>query len=266
MKRFTTFFILLFLTSKIFSQRVEIGGSLGVANYLGDLAPTLVVGETRPAIGIFGRYNISPSFALTGSILGTQLTGNDKNFSFNKERNLSFKTDMIEYSGVVEFNFFKYGPGVLDKKFTSYVFIGLSVFDFNPQAQIEGKWVDLREMTTEGQSKPYGRYSVAVPFGIGLKWMASRSISIEWQLGFRKTYTDYLDDVSEVYPDLAKRLAEKGQVAAVLSDRSVELNGDQFQNKTGLQRGNPDFKDWYIVSCISIGYRIYNRSKCARFY
>jgi hypothetical protein len=91
-------------------------------------------------------------------------------------------------------------------------------------------------------------------------------MSLEWSIGGRKTYTDYLDDVSKTYIDANKQAQERGLIAAVLADPSSLKNEGAFVNKAGYQRGNPDFKDWYFNTNICISYRIFTRIKCARFY
>lgn len=246
------------------AQRVEVGATVGFANYVGDLAPSMVIGETKPALGFFGRYNLSSSFALTGGINFTQVSGSDKNFDFNKPRNLSFRSNITEFSGIAEFNYFKYGLGVLDKTFTSYIFLGLAVFKYNPQAYIQNDWVDLRPIETEGSR--YGTASVAIPFGIGFKWRLSRHLALESSFGFRRTYTDHLDDVSKTYADVAKQQSTKGTLAATLTDRSAELNNGTPQYQAGYKRGNSDFNDWYVIGGVTLSVRIFDRQKCARFY
>jgi hypothetical protein len=242
------------------AQRVEIGVTLGAANYVGDLAPSIVLSETKPAFGFFGRYTLSSSFALTGSMLFSQLSGSDKNFDFNKPRNLSFRSNISEFAGVVEFNFLKYGKGVLDKKFTSYIFLGIGVVNFNPQGYYNNQWNDLRPLQTEG--KDYKTSSAVIPFGLGIKWRLSKHFAFESSVGFRKTYTDRLDDVSETYADPST----KGAIATYLTDPSVDLNNGTPQFSANHRRGNADFNDWYVIANVSLTYRIFGRGLCARFY
>jgi hypothetical protein len=264
--RFTIiiFFSVCTFCTSVFGQRIEIGATVGVANYVGDLAPSMVIAETKPAFGVFGRYTISSSFAFTGAINLTQLSGSDQNFDFNKPRNISFRSNITEYSGVFEFNYFKYGYGVLDKKITSYLFLGLALFHYNPQAFYDGKWVDLRPLQTENSS--YGPYSVAIPFGMGVKWRVSKHIAFESSFGFRKTYTDRIDDVSGVYSTVNLAPDRQGTIASILTDPSSELNNGNPQFLGGHKRGNADFNDWYVMANVSITYRIFSRQKCARFY
>lgn len=251
-------------SSLLFAQRVEVGASLGAANYVGDLAPSLVLAETHPSLGFFGRYTISSSFAFTGSMMFSQLSGSDKNFDFNQPRNLSFRSKISEFSGVVEFNFFKYGKGILDRKFTSYVYLGIGVVNFSPQAKYNGDWVDLRPLRTEG--KDYKASSTIIPFGMGIKWRMNKFFALESSFGFRKTYTDYIDDVSTVYLDNAGLEATRGVLAAAMADPSAELNNGVPQFQANHRRGNSDFNDWYVVANVSLSYRIFTNQKCARFY
>jgi hypothetical protein len=247
------------------AQRVELGTFIGLSNYTGDVAPKgMILSETKWAAGFLARYNFNNTWAFTASATQLRIGGSDKNVPFNQSRNITFRTDITEFSGVFEFNYFRYGTGVLDNHFTPYVYWGLGAAIFNPQGQYKNEWYDLRDYRTEGKS--YGSVTMIMPMGIGLKWMPSKNMSVEWLLGLRKTYTDYLDDVSTVYPDLAEKLATQGEISAALSDPSMLLNEGVPLNKPGYQRGNPDYKDWYYTTQVTLTYRIFSRIKCSRFY
>jgi hypothetical protein len=247
------------------AQTIEIGATIGLSNYFGDLAPTPVISESKPAGGAFLRVNLSSSWAWTNSLMFAQVSGNDKNFTFNATRNLNFQTNIYEIASVIEFNYLKYGVGVLDKDFTSYLFAGIGFFGFDPSAEYDGERFNLRPFETEG--KAYSPYAFNFPFGIGLKWSPGRSkhITFECQFGFRRTYTDHLDDVSDTYADINVQL-QKGVVAAVVTDPSVLISGNGFVNKAGYKRGNKDLPDWYMLLGVSLSYRIYSKVKCSRFY
>lgn len=246
------------------AQRIELGFTAGGMNYVGDLAPNMVMSESHFAYGIFGRYNISSSFALTLSRNKGTISGSDQNVAENQFRNLSFKTSIDEYMGVIEFNYLKYALGVLDKKYTSYVFLGAGMLRYNPQTYFEGGWVDLRPIQTENVA--YSDFTVIVPFGIGFKWRFAEAYAFEANLGFRKVFTDYLDDVSSVYPDPVSTAQRKGAKGAMITDRTAELNGNVPQYKVGDKRGNADFNDWYVSAGISFSYRIFAKQKCPRFF
>ncbi|MES2380559.1 MAG: DUF6089 family protein [Bacteroidota bacterium] len=253
------FIVFIALIGKANAQDIDVGVGLGLANYWGDLAPSIAWGETKPAGNIFARYNFNTSWAVTGQISALQVSGSDKNFDYNQVRNLNFTSNITEFSSLFEFNFLKYGYGVLDSKFTGYVFGGISMFSFNPQTRYAGQTINLRDVKTEGVA--YGTYSFAIPFGIGVKYIFRRNYSLEANLNFRRTYTDYLDDVSTKYADLSALSIATQQIA----DRSYEVIGVTY-NRAGYKRGNPDYNDWFMTLSASLVYRIPGRIKCNRFY
>jgi hypothetical protein len=253
----------LILANAAFAQRAEIGFHAGVSNYFGDLAPSVKFNESHPAGGVFARYNLNHTWAMRAELNRYTVSGNDANFDYNKVRNLSFQSNITEFAYVFEFNYLKYGPHVLHDKFTSYVYLGLAGFSFDPQAYLDGKWYALTDYKTENVA--YKKLSMAVPFGIGLKYMASKRFAIEAQLGFRKTFTDYLDDVSTVYPDINSRFSDGGLITAKLTDRSIENYGTN-QFKDGYKRGDPTHKDWYASFTLGCSFRLNTKIKCARFF
>lgn len=245
------------------AQRIEMGLQAGAANYWGDLAPKVKLSESHPAMGAFFRVNLNHTWALKTEVNRTRVSGTDANFSQNKMRNLSFFSPVTEANFLVEFNYTKYGPFVLHEKFTSYVYTGIGGFVFNPQTVLDGKTYELRDYQTE--DVVYNRFSLTVPFGIGVKWMASKKFAFEGQLGFRKTFTDYLDDVSTVYPDVDARFTDGGRVSAILADRSIEEYGTPQFSK-GYKRGSPEYKDWFMCATVAVSMRLHTKVKCARFY
>lgn len=262
-KKYFGLLFLIIITLQSFAQKFDVGAQLGLSNYWGDLSPTIALNETRPAGGLFARLNLNNTWSLNAQFNLMQVGGSDRNFQENTFRRLSFKSNITEFAALVEYNFINYGPYVLDKKFTTYVYTGLAGFIFKPQARLDGKWYDLTDYKTEGVQ--YSRYSMAIPMGMGFKWMAYRNFALEGQIGFRRTFTDYLDDVSNVYPDVILA-AQNGRISGILTDRSTELTGGVPVNKTGYKRGNADYNDWYIFGSLSLAMRINSRIKCARFY
>ncbi len=263
MKRNLILFSFTFLAQMLSAQRVEFGLSAGACNYWGDLAPKVKLSESHFTAGAFMRVNINNTWAIKAEFNRLEVSGTDQNFEFNKNRNLSFFSPISEGAILFEYNYSKYGPFVLDKKFTSYFFAGFGGFVFNPQTVMDGKVYELRDFQTEG--KVYSRFSMAVPFGMGVKWMLNNRFALESQIGFRKTFTDYMDDVSTVYPDVQSRLENSGVLNATLTDRSIELYGVP-QYAKGYKRGNSNHNDWYMSATISIAMRLNTKIKCARFY
>ena len=64
----------------------------------------------------------------------------------------------------------------------------------------------------------------------------------------RKTFTDYLDDVSKRYYDPVLLAAAHGETAAIMSDKSIGT--DPNYTNRGRQRGNATTKDWYAFAGI----------------
>ena len=242
--------------------RSEVGVFGGVSYYIGDLNPTKHFLMSKPAFGIVYRYNLSPRFALKVNGYYGWLEGADAVSKENVQRNLSFKTYITDISVQIELNFMKYITGHDHYKFSPYIFTGVSLFNFNPKAQLGGEWYSLQPLGTEGQGTTipgveprYSLTSVAIPFGLGIKWSPAKVMCIGLEWGLRKTFTDYIDDVSTVYADPLILSAENTEIAALLADRTISEEGVVINN-TGLQRGNSRTKDWYSFAGLFIQFRI----------
>jgi len=268
-------FVLFFLnTPALLGQKNELGVFFGGSYYLGDLNPGRQFAMTRIALGGVYRYNFNPHLSARLNGIFASVEGNDALIKYNEDRNLRFVSRVTELSGQLEINFLPFVAGNLDTPYSPYLFFGGGVFSFNPRAQLpddEGRlrWIDLRKLGTEGQGlegypDKYGLVSHNFLFGVGLKFNISRNITggIEW--GMRRTGTDYLDDVSTVYPDLSIFEGTENQVASTyFSDRSLSNPG---QN-AGLQRGDPTNNDWYSFAGFVLAFKIkdFTRGKCAAY-
>lgn len=264
--------LLPFLLAKSgFSQdfyRSEFGLFLGGSYYLGDLNPSKHFLQTQPAGGLIYRYNITPRWAFKMSALLGWLKASDARSKANVERNLSFRSYIFDFSTQIEFNFLPYITGH-DKFFiTPYIFVGASVFNFSPQANYNGTWYNLQPLGTEGQGttiedtrKPYALTTISIPFGLGLKYSPHQAVSLGLEYGIRKTFTDYIDDVSTRYANPVILAAENGPMAATLADRRIAPEGEVLPDPTGLERGNSRTKDWYVYTGLTITIRIKPQTK-----
>ncbi len=225
----------------------ELGIFGGGAYYIGDINPRGHFFQTKPAVGIFYRHSSHYRYALRFGFNYGTIEGNDSQSkeADQLERNLSFTSKLYELNTVAEFNFVEYRIGNENHPFTMYVFAGLSGFYFDPQSNVGNGLESLRKYNTEGQNKSYSRIQVSVPFGVGLKFNVGKKCGIGFEWGPRRTFTDYLDDVSGSYPDLSGD-ADKG-----FTDRS--LNGSAA---AGSMRGNPSTRDWYFYYGISINFKL----------
>lgn len=245
----------------------ELGYSLGFSSYLGDLQPKVYTYD-QPGFssGMFIRENVTSFLSFRASFNYARLHASDSKSldQGHKERNLSFRTYLVEFGADMQINmlpFDKYNKS--NKKYrryfnyTPYVFGGVNVFHYNPKTMYKGQWVDLQPLQTEGYT--YNLTQVAIPFGLGFKYQMNKHIGFSIEFGMRKTFTDYLDDVSTNYPNL-NALAIKDPIAADLSFRGDEVpENPQTLPAAGSQRGLSQNKDWYIINNISFTYKFFHK-------
>lgn len=264
--------LLIFFPFYFQAQYLEIGGSLAASNYLGDLAPSNLwtsIGQTNWAQGVFVRYNINNFIAFRFDLTHGFISASDKfssDDSFRKNRNLSFRTEIYEAALLGELNILGFQPDGKKKMFSPYIFSGIALYKFNPQTKFEDQWYDLQPLGTEGQGLPnypkkYSLTQFSIPVGAGLKVAMNKNFTITFETGFRKTYTDYLDDVSSIYPDLEELVEINGEIAAELSWRQDEINADAVPPSSGSGRGDPLDLDWYIFSKLAISYNFIKGKK-----
>ena len=113
----------------------------------------------------------------------------------------------------------------------------------------------------EGFADPYRLTQVSIPMGVGFRFALNDFLMIGVEAGVRRTFTDYLDDVSGSYVNYNDLLAGNGELAAALGNRTGELNGSEpVILPTGTQRGNPAEDDWYSVAGVTLSYRFADRN------
>jgi len=238
----------------------EIGIFGGCSFYLGDLNPAGFFKFLRPAGGVIYRYNINNRFsarlnALVGSV---EAFDNRSSSAFQQERNLNFKSPIDELSGQFEFNFFEYEINNPKESFSPYIFGGFGFFRMNPQGEVNGQWVELQPLHTEGQgtqfnsNAPYHLIQPAIPFGIGIKVSLFKKVCLSVEWGMRRTFTGYLDDVNGVYPNASQLAAQQGPNAAMALAMSNRSNLSS-SSLAGTERGN-DKDDWYSFAGIIISF------------
>jgi hypothetical protein len=285
---FTCFILISTLT---FSQvrnkyKYELLGGIGPTGFLGDLGGSNQIGthflkdydfnSTRFNINAGIRYKKASAFGFKAMLTYGMVSGNDAytNEEYRHNRNLNFRSPILELSAQVEYYFINEKSkglytisGLRSKKkrrkLTAYLFSGIGVFYYNPKEELKGKWYSVRQYHTEGQGLPGGpkqfsNFNVAIPIGIGCRYAINKRWSIGAELSVRKTFTDYIDGVSGTYYDKAKLTQAYGPTAAALADPSLGTipgatspNGDG----SGAKRGNPKYKDSYMFFTINVGYK-----------
>lgn len=260
----------------------DYGFSLGVSNYLGDIGgkektrrdfvADMKMAKTRWNVGGFARYKVHQKVSVKLALDYLRIEGDDKlssNLGRNG-RNLNFRNDMfdLEVTGQVFFyedndlgNTYRYRNG-----FRAYFFAGVGGFYSNPKTLDGG--VKLRPLQTEGVR--YSPIGVCIPAGVGFYFTIHKKHRIGYELNYRTTFTDYLDDISGDYADPSNMSAE----GAALSNRTGELTdldpsfaknfGYDAETGVGNKRGDKTHKDGYMTMSLSYSYVLRGKSSFYR--
>lgn len=173
------------LVTSSFGQGSEVGGGIGGFYYTGDLSRSFAIKAIRPAATLFYRYNISEPVSFRTSITAGQLVGWDEYTpidAFSERRDASFDIFLFEASGVFEYHFLKWREENFPVRWTPYVFGGIALFGFT---------------APEDKQEEYSQIQPALPFGLGAKYILNPKWYIAAEIGARKTFFDYLDNVSK---------------------------------------------------------------------
>lgn len=262
---------------KYYRQAIIVGA--GATNFLGELGGRDAIGSpfiydleivaTRPGIHIGYRYNLTREISLLLFGFWGRVTGADSltKEMFRHNRNIHFRSDIWEITLNLRYQLLEESPGhryklrkVRGRKafvLGLYLQAGLGIFFFEPKAQYKGTWYKLRLLSTEGQgikkgTKPYKPYSVAIPLVVGFTYAFDLRNRFELEVGWRKTFTDYIDDTSTEYYDPDEIRKAKGPVAAYFSNPCIcTEEWQKWSTMPGQQRGDPKDKDAYVTLMIN---------------
>lgn len=242
------------------SQRLHLTLFGGVANYQGDLqGRTFTFNQSNLAIGAGLKYDLTPHFGIRAGINYGTVEASDRqnNEAQLRARNLSFQSRIVEGNLLLEYTLFN----MEDKKISPYLFGGVALYHFDPYAfDSLGNKVFLKPLSTEGQGlsaysdrKEYKLTQFAIPFGGGIKFRITNNVVLGYEIGLRKIFTDYLDDVSTTYVDRFVLAQERGLKAVEMAYRGGELkDGDPTYPADGTIRGGSKFKDWYYFQGLTL--------------
>ena len=165
-----------------FAQRSEVGFGLGTFNYTGDLVRYYNFKYSKPAGTVFYRSNLSNVVSFRAGVTAGKIGASEKPIdAFADQRNASFDLFLFEASTVMEYHFLNWRDTKRFVRFTPYLFAGLGVFG------ISGN----NEKSTE-----YSNVQAAIPFGGGVKYVYNPKWYFSLEFGIRKTWFDYLDNIS----------------------------------------------------------------------
>ncbi|SKC75398.1 type IX secretion system protein PorG [Ohtaekwangia koreensis] len=165
-----------------FAQRSEVGFGIGTFNYTGDLVRTYNFKYSKPAATVFYRSNLSSVVSFRAAITAGKIGASEKPIdAFASKRDASFDLFLMEASTVMEYHFLNWRETKRFVRFTPYLFGGLGLFGISGNA----------EKTAE-----YSNVQAVIPFGVGVKYVYTPKWYFGLELGIRKTFFDYLDNVS----------------------------------------------------------------------
>ncbi len=225
-------FVLFFLLSStlVYSQKtLEVGLMLGGMYYLGDINHGRQYHSVKPAAGVFFRQNLNKRWAVRANAAVGTLSASDQAFSgqYQKIRNISFNTPVLELVAQAEFNFLPYKLGALryTSPFTPYLASGLGFL--------------LASNSTQ-------KYNIILPISVGIKLAVTKKLEIGIEWSARKTFSDGLDKLSGKKYDV------------------YDLEHDQKARYK--QNASYYSKDWYIYSGIFITYKIFQSGYVCKAY
>ena len=264
---------------------VDFGFKLGGANYLGEIGGNEKTGRnfildmklnrSATAAGGFVRYKFTPMVSGALSFTYGHIKGEDANSSNPGRvgRNLSFKNNILELAlrgEVYLYNINDVGNrGRYRLDFKSYAFLGIAGFHHNPQARSDkyngGAWTKLQPLQTEGVE--YKNYALSIPGGIGFYMTQKRKHRLGWEIGWSTAFTDYIDDVSSVYPEYSE---VDPLVYDAFTNRTDDVDpsllplGGADNYTPGSKRGGADKNDAYVFTTFNYSYVIKGRNSFYR--
>jgi hypothetical protein len=260
--------LLLFPFSVVAQKQVNLTLFGGISNYTGDLQEKrFTLDQSHAAFGLGVSYEVIPKWLVRGAFTVGKLSADDKYSPkpLNRQRNLNFHSVIYDASIVADYSLFD----LADKRFTPYAFAGIAIFGFNPYTfdSTGAKWY-LKNLSTEGQGlfeypdrKKYKNVQFSVPMGVGIRVRITDNAYLGYEIGMRKSFTDYIDDVSKTYIDEALLASNRSAKAVELAFRSNELKDTNLPYpQDGTIRGGSKYKDWYYFSGLTLSIGLFNPS------
>ena len=241
-------------------QGIHLNLFFGMSNYSGDLQEKrFTFSQSHLAGGLGLSFDVAKQFSIRTAFKLGKVSADDSK-GRNAARNLNFFTNIAEFSVDGQYFFKPLGEHPL----TPYIFLGLAFYHFNPYTfDSTGKKYFLHPLGTEGEGYVPGRSEyklteLSIPLGAGVKLSMTENLNVGFEIGIRRLFTDYLDDVSSTYVDPNAILTNRGAKALELAYRGGELKGGSDTYPTGKVRGNPIYKDWYYFTGLTLSYKLRN--------
>jgi len=217
---------------------VSYSGAIGTSTYYGDLSAASLNSKSfvfRPNIGVQHYYRLGYHFNIKTELNYVRLESKD----YYPQRGLSFREGNVELYTSLMYDILAFQKRYKKRSpINPYVFVGLGAMHFNPMGQYNGHWYALEPLKLEGHGYP--RTTAIIPFGLGIRIKYIRGFDFIVEGGYRKCFTDYLDNVSSksytFFPD------------------NTMKNYLSSPNGSTIQRGNPTRDDGYFVFQVKVVY------------
>ena len=165
------------------SNRSEVGGGLGTFTYTGDLRRTYSFTQSKFAATVFYRSNISKVISFRTALTGGKIGATEKPIdAFSSKRAASFNLFLLEASTAFEYHFLNWRDDVRRLRYTPYLFAGVALFGISGNPS---------------KNAAYSNVQMCIPFGGGMKYVINPKYYLSFEIGIRKTFFDYLDNISD---------------------------------------------------------------------
>lgn len=255
------FFLMAFSVASTmgFAQKVHVNTYFGISNYQGDFQKSrFTFSQARLGGGLGLSYEITDQFLIRLGYMAGKITADDKLNNRNRSRNLNFTSNISEGNLMGEYYF----RNLYQYSISPYIFGGVAVYHFDPYTKDStGTKYYLKPLSTEGEGfvdgvNNYNLTQFAIPFGAGVKFALTDNVRIGFEIGMRKLFTDYIDDLSTNYVDENLLLLNRGAKAVELAFRGDELKNGSTYPPAGRQRGRATARDLYYFSVINLSFRL----------
>lgn len=202
------------------AQFLEFGGGVGATTYSGDLARGFNLKTAKPGVTVFSRMNMSQVVSIRYSLLVSSIAGNDNATpidAFSTIRNQSFQSTFVDADVRFEYFFLDYLNDKSQIRWSPYFTLGIGFF---------------RLFNSQISNGEFSKIQPSIPIGVGFKHLIGKRYSIGVETVLRKTFTDYLDNISE----------------------TADLTQPKGSNPNF---GNPNDKDWYLFTGFTFSYILY---------
>jgi hypothetical protein len=227
MKKYVLFLLIISINTAFSQKTNNLGFFAGGSYYLGELNQNKQFYKLQPSLGLSFRHNYNPRWATRVNLYGGNLAANDldsKNL-YQTQRAFSFNTMFIDLAGQMELNFLPYRLGEKKTPFTPYTAVGLG-----------GAYLT-------NSIKPI---QITIPISLGIKFNITEKIGLGLEWSFRKTFTDYIDNISNY--------------------KTIEPSSDIENKYSYKQIGYYHHADWYSFVGVFVNWKAFNgKSNCKAY-